>query len=455
MTREPRIVAPGVPELFLNDNDLLESQNVQRTWHALNKHPANPVLSPVDPETGILLFGTVLVDPDTGRFRMWYYVYNTGVAWIGYAESDDGLAWSRPNLGLLGIAPNAVFMPESHRLIGFAGVIDDQRAPPAERYKLMVSTHDASSEAKTYLLAVSPDGLTWDISGTFTPDDPAYPDTCCFTQNPADGTYHLYTRCRYAPEDVIAQDSPNFFGRAVSLCTSTDFRNWSAPEHIMNVTTDDPFGSEIYSLMAYPVGSEWVGLHQMHTSLPAVGMIDMSISHSPDGHTWTRETESVLPNGCIGEWDRFNQSVATAIVDVGDETWVYYSGRMYRHGEYRCGGYPDTGPQVSHIGVATLRRHGWCSLDAAFDGGTITTQPMSLPSESLTINAACRFGEIVVELIDPSGTNEPIMSLPICGNGVALPVQWESGDAVPVSGDREMQVRFHLTNARLYSWQIG
>ena len=64
-------------------------------------------------------YGTVLLDE--GRFRMWYYgKYYTAPSKptqgpICYAESDDGIHWTRPNLGQVEIKGsrnnNAVKLP--------------------------------------------------------------------------------------------------------------------------------------------------------------------------------------------------------------------------------------------------------------------------------------------------------------------------------------------------------
>ena len=81
----------------------------------------------------------VTVRRDGGKYRMWYG------AWCGkssddqllcYAESEDGFAWTRPELGLFefqGSARNNICRrgPAAPRASTFV----DPSAPPAERYK--------------------------------------------------------------------------------------------------------------------------------------------------------------------------------------------------------------------------------------------------------------------------------------------------------------------------------
>src|SRR6185295_17182536 len=95
------------------------TEMVERVFHAPRKHPRNPLFVPprVDPPTAPQpgpSWLSVVRDPETGIFRMWYQ-YNLakpgvvpgakGVsvydAYVCYAQSSDGLTWELPNLGLI------------------------------------------------------------------------------------------------------------------------------------------------------------------------------------------------------------------------------------------------------------------------------------------------------------------------------------------------------------------
>ena len=75
------------------------TEAVTRVFHAPTKHPANPVIAGKG--------GFLSVAREDGRFRMWYQdywdqsmeprKYTYGVA---YAESEDGLDWHLPTIGL-------------------------------------------------------------------------------------------------------------------------------------------------------------------------------------------------------------------------------------------------------------------------------------------------------------------------------------------------------------------
>jgi len=467
--------------LFLDNVGLKELRDVTRTWHPLRKHPANPLFSRSGAETQLFLFGSVLREPEPGGdgapvFRMWYYAVGERSQWTGYARSRDGLTWEKPELGLFPhrpeVAGNAVFAPDGWRLVGLSGVLRDPSpdAPDEERYKL-VQAADAGDpgvcgwKGKHYVTATSADGFHWRFRDAIRPSEPCYPDRACFVWDPAESAYALYARSRQRPADLVERGGPTFFGRAIGRGLSRDFRTWSDDwPTVMQALPEDPDGTEIYGWSAFPWAGQWLAWTQMHHSQPHLGYIDMALSHSRDGQQWERRPEVVLPVGDVGDWDRFNQCTSNHPLRVGDEIWVYYSGRSYRHKEYRS--HPewqpnvprdDDGPSYVGIGLACMRLDGWCSLDAGYGGGSVLTEPVPLPGAPLWVNAKADWGEVLVEILDESG--RPLdgvpRSAPVRCDGVRTPVCWPAAGARPWPTDRPVRLRFSLRNARLYAWGTG
>ena len=87
--------------LFLDATVVEEQQGVQRVFHAVEKHPASPVLvkDKAWEGAGPYIYGTVMWDG--GRLRLWYQHQNPEGTWNSYAESRDGIAWTKPALGLI------------------------------------------------------------------------------------------------------------------------------------------------------------------------------------------------------------------------------------------------------------------------------------------------------------------------------------------------------------------
>lgn len=136
------------------------------------KHPNNPVVArgkDGEPDSSRASMPSVLYE--NGRWRMWYPATPIGSTWydarVGYAESDDGIIWRKPELGLheyRGSTRNNLV--KSTRGISTVSVIVDNDASPDRRYVLAGedmswwSTWTLSAPCTTRV-DVSPDGLHW------------------------------------------------------------------------------------------------------------------------------------------------------------------------------------------------------------------------------------------------------------------------------------------------------
>lgn len=466
------IIREGQAQLFLDDELIAEKQNINKVWHRLQKHPSNPLIISSEPEKFGLIYGTVLreqdpANPDEFIFRMWYYaIKDAGAIWIAYAESRDGLSWEKPSLGLIEIDStkdnNAVVKPgDGWILLGLSGVIKDSSAgiPESERYKMIAPAkrYINNVKYKEFLFLVSPDGIHWTLQKTWMIERPPKPDRACFVWDSFRQVYALYLRDYHKPPDLVERGGPDYDGRAVALSTSPDFKNWSTPEMVMHADSVDADGVNIYGLSAFPYEGQWVGLPQIHYSLPEQAYVDIAIAHSRDGIQWQRELETVIPLGDVGEWDRFRLTASTRPVRVGDELWVYFSGRNYRHGEYsNYTDLTDSGPAFAGIGLATIRLDGWCSLQASFDGGQIITKTIILPKGELYLNTKSDWGEILVEVLDSTGTKiENMQSLPVSANGIRVQVEWPEGVVFENLAGQPVKIKFTIKNAHLYAWVVG
>ena len=106
---------------------------------------AEPVLCPdtfVD-GAGVSIYGSVL--RDGGMLRMWYHAiprdwdYQADMSSIAYAESDDGINWRKPALGILphGAEPNNLTDLGLHSATVFIDPEQPALAPlPCDRLRL-------------------------------------------------------------------------------------------------------------------------------------------------------------------------------------------------------------------------------------------------------------------------------------------------------------------------------
>ncbi|MBN2310215.1 MAG: hypothetical protein JXR94_14670 [Candidatus Hydrogenedentes bacterium] len=471
------IVLDAQKQLFLDDYLVESAENIARTIHSARKSPANPLLWPAEPWEGTMaiVYGSILRDGEL--YRMWYH----GSHGVSYAESPDGLAWSKPALGLFevdGSPTNIVihreaeegqpnYMPFFYEVFGVHK--DPDAADPNRRYVLgylsIQRDYDGprrdpfhGGQRRGLGVAYSPDGIHW------TSGEPWATEAICdgathWMRDPASGHYVLYGRTKFAAPDVKAACAGDpwleryFWGRAVARVESPDFLDWdykdpaTAPVVMASDTKDTP-GDEIYSMLVFPYEGVYIGLVQMFHNQEDTCHLDIQLAVSRDGVAFARvgDRTPFIPCGGVGEWDRFNNSLANnPPLRVDDELRFYYGGRTYRHSPYEG---PDAGESGGGIGLATIALDRFVSLDASFDGGTLLTKPLVLGGDTLHLNATCDFGAIGIEVLGADGA-VAARAKPVRSDGLDIPVEWEEGGLANATGP--VQLRFTLSNARLFA----
>src|SRR5690606_21943519 len=176
-----------VPQLAVTDSrrvlflDLLEVaalDNAVQRLGIVRKSDANPLplqRPPQGPDEAWVNYPDVMFD--AGRFRMWYstntntFERNFNVA---YAESNDGLHWTKPSLGLVpynGSRDNNLLFPNftdpAQPPAGFNAAVslvvrDDDDPDPARRYK-MIFISATLEGANTIYLTWSAEGIHWHL----------------------------------------------------------------------------------------------------------------------------------------------------------------------------------------------------------------------------------------------------------------------------------------------------
>lgn len=460
-------------QLFLDDYLLASSENLTRRAIPVTKSSANPVLLADRPweQERALLYGSVL--REEGKYRMWYYMPR-GVC---YAESTDGITWTKPltdQYSWEGAPTNIVMrapetqgegpFPYFYELFGVFR--DDLEKDPARRYKMGYLSIERKYEGPNFDVfhpterrglgvAVSPDGLQWtnlESFATYAIVDGA----THWSYDPEERQYHLYGRSKRRPPELEAawKDDPwykqHFWGRVVAHTTSSDFLQWehtlpdSAPV-VMGADLKDPVASEVYGMAAFKYGAQFIGLVQHFQNRPEDTLLNIQLATSRDGYEFTRleDRTPFIPNGGVGEWDRFNIAVANnPPVAEGDELRFYYSDRRYRHSPYDG---TDTGPKTGAIGFATATRDRFVALEGDYSGGVLLTVPLQLDGTTVYMNARSDWGAIDVEALDLQG-NVIARAPSIREDSLNIPLQWDQ----PLT-DGPIQLRISVTNGQLYA----
>lgn len=465
----------GCRQLFLDDYLIETMSGVRRALNVAQKERRNPLIVPEFPgEEGVVVYGTALRESPRA-WRLWYMDCTWSTPADGQrvcsrgacvAESPDGLRWRKPPLDIEGegVPPNRIMGRRLHpHFCEWEGLLHDSRDPdPNRRYKAIFQTLPPGEGGvvfhplRRYHTAFSPDGVHWTEGAVIPTKAPVNPDVGHLTYDPIERKFVLWGRARYAPENVAARAPADWFFRAVSRLTSEDFVHWEDEGVVLAADMEDPPRGDIYSLAGFRYGDLWVGLVQFYDQTCDHQILEIQLACSRDGKHWTRlmERKPILPVGGIGEWDRFNQSVASNPVVVGDELWLYYGGRTLRHDALNGFG-PDSGPAWAGIGLARWRLDGFVSLDASFNGGTILTKPLRLPPGPLHLNVKADHGRVTVEALALDGALLA-SGLPIRADSKRATVKWATPIKRKLLAAQPVRLRLKLENARLYSlWGGG
>lgn len=458
-------------ELFVDDY-LIESVNgLRQLLHS--PQSAGKVLSFDQPwEGNTSLYVTVFQDDD--RCRMYYrgsshndYVIKQAVrpdeALVPqheqvtcYAESRDGIHWTKPSLGLVefkGSRNNSVVWTGTSGHC-FAPFKDSRPgAPPSERYKAF-DTGTWNKRSALYALK-SADGLHWEKMR----EEPVITDGAFDSQNVA---FWDDIRGRYV---AIYRD---FTGgvRTIKCATSPDFLNWTPgvwadygeapPEHLYTNATI-PYFRAAHIYVAFPKRFhpfrssphfEW----QSGTARP--GLSDTVFMSSRDGVHWKRYVEAFIrPGRDARNWIHRTNAVSRGLIVTGSDEMSLYVARHYT--------YPS-----AHLERMVLRTDGFVSIHADGQQGELVTKSLVFKGKELFLNySTSASGSLRVEIQDSNGRAFPGFSLEdspvIFGDEISAPVKWRrvrgETDRNPLASlaGRPVRLRFVLKDADLYSLRFG
>jgi hypothetical protein len=472
--------------LFLDAMVVEQQAGLERVFHAAEKHPANPVLSVDKPWEGTGYGttphgGTVLLDE--GRLRM-YYIAGIGEGGTGFrvchAESQDGLTWTKPSLGLVefrGSKENNIILDQmldaTQNQLSYATFVSVIKSPqskdPARRYALYCYYHCVKVNENrgftgyvslTPRVAFSPDGLRW----TFLPDEAG---KGLFASGDVVQFYHDPYRERY----YATWKSGQRRGRAAGVVFSPDGLTWTKPvEGPIFVADDlDPDDTQIYGLSAFCyqglyVGMPWIyharwfkygsytdqRMYEVEKDSPCT--LDAQLAWSWDLINWTRPPGRLpfLALGKKGEFDAGEAIPAKEPVLVGDRLYFYYGGFPGLHSE-------GDKFKLAATGLATLRLDGFCSLQAAAEEGSLITrrEPFSVPQVMINAKTATA-GYVVAELLDSNDHVIPGFSRDECrafsGDSVRHTLTWKSAALPAEQRQTDKKIRFLMKNADLFSY---
>jgi hypothetical protein len=487
--------------LLFDDTAVARKRNVALTLNPPQRD-ADPVIRPDQPWESVGIFGDscASVVDDDGKVRLWYAAPYPAAANGGpvltpaeikgmdektlndarsaarlllcYAESDDGVHFTKPPLGLIDYEGNPTNIVYTGRCGGT--VFIDPTAPPAKRYK-MIHGHGPrlphirkGSDLPPVNIyhaiygSWSRDGIHWKTSDT--PIMPWYTDTT----NVAywdDERMHYAAFCRYNVGKTYQRgrtigEPDGWRWRAIGRSVSRDFFKFPKPKVICEPTEAEALpkatGIDYYNsaAMKYPFAPSSYFLFSSDFN-HATDQLEVHLATSRDGIHYTRWKKPFIGLGHDGSFDCRRTYMVTGIVRRGNELWMYYLGQNTRHGRKE-----PKPPYAGGIGRVRLRLDGFVSQDAGEEKGWLLTEPVRLHGDTLAVNADIGVrGGMKVEL--RSADNKALPGFgprdadPLSGNNVAHPVTWRGNSSLKPLRSRTVRLRFVGNHFRLFSFECS
>jgi hypothetical protein len=413
-----------------------------------------------------------VVGVENGKLKLGREVYC-------YAESRDGIKFTKPNLGLHeynGSKQNNIIWTGvgTHN---FAPFLDTRAGCPAEsRFKALGGL---PSQGGLFAFQ-SADGILWSLMN----DEPVVTKGAFDSQNLAfwddtAGVYRAYFRTFTEGVTTAKVWKPAGY-RAIRTATSSDFLTWEseadltyqdAPVEHLYTNQIAPYFRAPHILVGFPTRYIERGWSDSMRALPQLAQREQrAAAHLRYG---TALTEGLLMASRDGvHFERWNEAFLRPGPQRPD-TWLYGHQYIAWHAVETESSLPGAATEMSlyasegswHgngnvIRRYTMRLDGFVSVNAPLSGGELVTKPLTFAGDRLTINfATSAAGGIRIELQDADGKPLPHFTLddcePIFGDTLERSVTWKHGSEVSELAGKSIRLRIELNDADLYSFQFA
>lgn len=371
-----------------------------------------------------------------------------------YAESNDGIRWEKPNLGIIdaaGSKDNNVILDELPFTHNFSPFIDKNPAvKPDEKFKAFGGNN------KTGLIPfASADGIHWKKMSS----EGVIRDGLLDSQNvsfwsESERMYVCYFR------SWTGGGERGY--RSVSRATSSDFITWSKPAEM--TFGDTPF-EHIYTQQTSPyfraphiyiaIGSRFVPHRQIASAEQLrelkveasqhKGLSEPFLMTSRGGNAYDRTFMEAFIRPAVGlnHWSARTNYPSLNVVPTGKSEMSLYVNQDYAQ-------------PTGHLRRYSMRMDGFSSLNAPFKGGAMKTKMFTFTGKELEINySTSAVGEIRMALQDANGKDIPGFSMLDCaelvGNETERIVTWNGSADLSKLAGKPVRLHVYLKDADLYS----
>jgi len=392
-----------------------------------------------------------------------------------YAESNDGIHWTRPELGLVefnGSKKNNIILPDTGlKFVPFKDTNPNYKAD--EQYKALTYLQKPTRGLYAY---ASADAIHWRRMR----DEPVVTKGYFDSQNVPmwDSVRKRYVEFH---RDTRGWDDTRNSGglqlgitekgwvRDVLTCTSPDFLNWTEPQWLqypgsprMQIYLNQirPYYRAPHIFVGF-LGRFMAGREiekglpiTTHPAYKYASISETLFMTSRDGVHFKRWGEAFIRPGRRKErwiygatFPNYGLLVTKPLASgMPDELSLYI---------YDGGGHSQRG-QATRFRRYSLRIDGFVSVNAPLSGGEVVTKPLTFSGSKLAMNfATSAAGSVRLEIQDLSGEPVEGFTLADCpeifGDQIEQVVTWKSGNNVGQLAGKPVRLRFALKDADLYS----
>ncbi len=404
---------------------------------------------------------------------------------VCYAESRDGITWTKPNLGIIEVdgsrdnnlvGTSAGEYLHDHETEPAARIFLDTRpgVPPTERLKAITLNEGESANPSEEELSrkfspndrglwqgtptdvipwVSADGKVWKRLG----DKPMFRNNIYGTLDgdfslfwsETEGQYVMYTRYHTSPNRSVGR-------RSVARLTAPDLFHWTEfqpmsfgddgiiPENHLYINLTLPYFRAPQIYLAFParlmVGRQSLTEEQARAAgIPEGGEIDCSetVLMTTRGKGTRYDTtfrEGFIRPGLGGRhWKTRTTYALRGVVPTGEDEISMYVTR-------------EAGTDSWHIRRYALRVDGFASVNAPYDGGQMVTRLLTFSGSELVLNySTSAAGSVKVEIQGPTGDAIPGYALEdaqeIVGDEIERLVAWKTSSDVSALAGKPVRLR--------------
>ena len=486
-------------QLFIDERFIDASENI-----TLRMNPAERLGIALDTQQSPwedLPYGYARVIQDEGIIKMYYNGSFGGTLGLAYAESTDGIHFTRPPLGLVELNGHDTNIIYRDGTTPDGMIFLDPHDIPARRYKLFNSVYGEGVYA-----SYSADGIHFTNAGVVFPMhgetgsiafwDERIDRYVVYTRIlnvPYEAAHHLewydtvglmdgsvapvgHEHCRAAgrieTDDLLAPwpyntgaaqaNQPTKFHLPMVL--TADEKDDPHLDFYVNSATFYPYAEDVYLMFPtafrhFDVSRQtWFAGQPVDTNGPR----DIQLAVSRDGINWQRpDRRPYIDFGLGDEWDRWAAQSHPGIVRVGKYLYQYHYSGGGLHSLYiwrpEYEGAVEMRPAIN---VARQRLDGFMSADSDYTGGWITTPPVIFTGNELRLNLdAGAAGSLFVEIRDVDNQPIPGYTLAACeeagGNFVDMLVRWNGSTDVSALAGTPVRLHFQMRATKLYAFQFA